>query len=576
MSLALRLGAAALVALAPAAAQEPPVDPPPPPATAPPRALLPEGFDNPVPASETDVPAADERLAAPVPGLAPAAPPPLAGLLPPEPLEDVIDPFDIPEATGRPVDVWGPLGPGTAGYGPALFAGGDARFLSGLMRRLDVPLASRWAHVVLTRALLTQHAAPPGLNPADWIAERAWLLLRLGEIAGAKALVDPVPVDRYTRKLYQVAGQVHLAAADIAGFCPIAATGMAVSKDPLWPLAKAMCDGMEGDDIAAARAFDKLRAAEQVDDFDILLAERVATISGGGGRAANIDWEGIERLTPYRFGVAAAAGVAIPEALLAGMHAGPSAGWVIRAVGVPPEARLPALRPAAAIGMVSAAELVSVLSADGDAGSLRTAYVTAKPADRLAAMRSIWTAATTPAQLHAARLETAGAAARLPVDAAFRGDATALIASLLAAGDEAGARRWATLAGDEAWGLLAPGGAVAVTPAAFRAWAGSGGKHRAALVLAALTGLGRAGGGDWDGLREAHGIVPLANSWTRAIDAAAAAGRGGEVALLAATGLQGDWADIAPAHFARIVSAYARAGRGTEARLLAAEAAMRG
>ena len=45
--------------------------------------------------------------------------------------------------------------------------------------------------------------------------------------------------------------------------------------------------------------------------------------------------------------------------------------------------------------------------------------------------------------------------------------------------------------------------------------------------------------------------------------------------LLAATGLQGGWADVPPAHVEAIVAALVACGRMTEARLFAAEAVTR-
>jgi hypothetical protein len=66
-----------------------------------------------------------------------------------------------------------------------------------------------------------------------------------------------------------------------------------------------------------------------------------------------------------------------------------------------------------------------------------------------------------------------------------------------------------------------------------------------------------------------------ANSWTRAIDAAAVAGRTGEVAILAATGVQDQWNKVPPLHLYHIVAALTRTGRAQEARLVAAEALTR-
>ena len=139
------------------------------------------------------------------------------------------------------IGMTGPLSPELGGYGPATFAGSDGRFVAGLLRRLAVPGASRWAHIVLRRALLSRSAGPAGITPGDWTAVRARALLAMGEVDGAKLLVDELPADHFTPEFVRAAGQVHLAAADLPGLCPIADTGGAISADPLWKLAEAMC-----------------------------------------------------------------------------------------------------------------------------------------------------------------------------------------------------------------------------------------------------------------------------------------------------------------------------------------------
>ena len=598
--------AAALVAVtlaltAPGRTQTPETSTPPAAGSLPPPAaptsLLPEGFDA--------APAAPVTSAT----LPETAPPPAAAPPPGAPVQVTtelpVDPF-AEAATGLPIDAVGPLGidvtgPG-AGYGPAAFAGSDGRFLAALMRRIDPAGAPRWSHIVLRRALLTQAEAPADIPPADWIAERAWLLLRMGEVDGAKALVDTVPVDRFSRRLYLVAGQVHLAAADVPGLCPLGQTAASLSTDPLWRLGNAMCAAFDGDDITAASGFDRLRDERSVDPFDIRLAERLATISGNGGRAANIDWSEIDTLTPFRFGLAAAGGVKLPPELVAAMPAANS-GWVARAPGASPEARAAALRPAAAQGIVSAQEMVGAVSAAAanadsaafeasPAADLRRAYAAAATADRVAALRAIWATGDTEPEKYAAQIETALAAARIAPDAAYAKDAPAMIGALLSAGADRAAARWRGVAENAdaasrnaAWGLLAGGApdTADVSSSRFKDWYGAaqtadktGARHRAALLLAGLGGLGRTAGGGWDGLRDDLGVTPVANSWTRAIDAAAAAGRSGEVAVLAAAALQHGWANVPAAHFEHVVAAYKRVGRELEARLLTAEAVMRG
>src|SRR3546814_7706629 len=100
------------------------------------------------------------------------------------------------------------------------------------MQRLDTPIASRWVAIVLRRALLSSVPTAPGSRPADWVAERALLLVRLGDVNGARMLVQAVPLDRYTPRLYAVAAQVALANADIGGLCPIRSEEPRLNSSP--------------------------------------------------------------------------------------------------------------------------------------------------------------------------------------------------------------------------------------------------------------------------------------------------------------------------------------------------------
>jgi len=112
-------------------------------------------------------------------------------------------------------DPWtvGALDPSDAGLGAADWGGANGAFLSTLMRRMDTPTTSRWAHIALRDALLAKIHAPQYVDPVDWVAERAWLLLRMGEADAARMLVAGVDVDRFTPKMTQVAVQTALATA---------------------------------------------------------------------------------------------------------------------------------------------------------------------------------------------------------------------------------------------------------------------------------------------------------------------------------------------------------------------------
>jgi hypothetical protein len=578
--LALLLGSG-LLALPATALQEaqPAAEPAPPP-----KSLLPEGFDGPAASGE---PAVSAPLLLPT---TPAAAPEIAAVPSPgeTPQTVAVDPFGLAAAadTGRS----GPLTQANGGLGPAVFAGSNGRFLAGLNRRVYAPLGSRWAAITLRRALLSQSTTPYGIPTGDWIGSRAYTLMRMGEIDGAKALVDALPVDRYTPMLYRVAGQVALAAADLGGLCPIAVTGRSLFAEPLWQLAVGMCAAMQDDDITAAGIFDDLRSDPKVEPFDVRLGERVATIAGGAGRASNLNWAEAPGLNLFRYGVATAAGVPVPPDLLPAL--GPARfGWLVRSAGVAPDVRLASLRPAAVIGTVSVAEISSGIAAlsagdvaaDTLAGMQRTAFAGASLANRRAALRQIW-ASGGPADRYGGLLESASAAARLPISNASADDSPQIIAALLAGGNASGAQRWWQVAdaagGDtraQAWALLATGsGGVPVTPRDFKAWrsATDADDRRAGLLLAALAGLGVARGSGWDGLRD--NLLPTgANSWTRAIDAAAAAGRTGEVVILTATGLQGPWAQVSPLHLNHITAALVGVGLGAEARQIAAEAMTR-
>lgn len=570
-----------------------------------PRSLLPPGFDAPAAAPAVTPPAPLPGITPPEPGSEAGAdaPPPLL----PEALEAA--PEAAPEAAvadpmaarvllppGAPI---GTLGPGNGGLALTAFAGSNGRFVAALAARIDRPLVSRWATIMVSRALLSRAPTPAGVNDGDWVAARASLLLRLGIVDGARRLIDALPVDRYTPATYQAAAHISLAAGDLAGLCPIAATGRALSPSPLWDLAFAMCAGMDGDDITAANLIDALRRQpRRVAPFDVRLAQRVVVLAGGAGRADGINWEEAPGLSLYRYGVASAAGVPVPAERLSAL--GPAhAGWAVRNPGLPDATRLALLRRAAAIGALSAQELaggiaaLSVADASGGfaAGSraalLRDAYTAGSPGARGAAMAAL----RGDGRDLGALLETAGPAAALRPDAALADQADQIIAALLAVGDAGRARAWWPVASGaddavraRAWALLAVSGGRPASVADYRDFArrGGAGAHGEALLLAGLSGLGLAKGGEWDGLRR-DSITPVANRWTRALAAAATRQAAGEVMLLAATGLQGvggggdggGWADVPPAHLEAIVAALVASGQRAAAQRLAAEAVMR-
>ena len=548
-----------------------------------PKSLLPPGFDTPAPAPS----------AAPAPLLPGAAAPPAeaataeqAPLLTGQP-GDVTPPAFVETQTAAALPPGAPIGiidAAGGAFAADAFIGSNGRFLAGLANRIAGPVASRWVAITLGRALASRVPGPAGIGDGDWVAARAGLLVRMGAVDLARRLIDVRPQERYTPATYRVAGEVSLAAADLAGLCPIAATGRALSDDVMWDLAWGMCAAMDGDDITAAGVIDTVRNRRgALPAFDLRLAQRVVVLAGGAGRADGINWAEEEGLTPYRYGVASAAGVTVPADRLAAL--GPAhAGWAVRNAALPAATRFALLRQAAVLGTLSADELASAVAAlapadasggfaaDSRAGRLRDAF-TGSPQDRAEAI-----AAIAGDDDYGGLLEAATAAAALKPAAALAGQSDVIIAALLAAGNTRAARAWWPVAQDadddvraRAQALLAAGAGVAMDSGDVRAWrdAAKASPRREAMLAAALSGLGQARGLDRDGFKA------ISNRWTAALASAARRRAAGEVALLAATGLQGGWADVPPAHVEAIVAALMACGRVTEARLLAAEAITR-
>ena len=585
-----------------------------------PESLLPPGFGDAPPAAPTPAPV----RAAPA-GDTPSVPltlspadlegPPVAARAPsaatpadPDavPIDDAVvaedaapeELYDVPEAGRRPVDYVGPLGEG-AGLGTGAYGRADGRFLSTLLRRMDAPLASRWGHILLRRALLTATATPAGVNGADWVAERAWLLLRMGEADGARMLVDRIDVDRFTPKLLAVATQAALASADPAALCPLAPISAGMSKEPIWPMARAMCAGLSGEPGVAGALIDQARRGRKARGIDLLLAEKVVGAGTNGRRSIMIEWEGVDRLTAWRFGIASALAVPIPDALYRTVGAHVQA-WGARAPMLSPEARVGMARVAATLGVFSSAVLVDLYGAIADrtdiedldatdAGRLRTAYIGDRAA-RLAALDSLWGADTTGDGAFAADILTARAAAGITPGALTDVRTRRLIAAMFTAGLDTQAARWTSVAAggsgldaDASWAMLAVGDPDAGADLsrrrieAFVESGGGGGPQKSRLLIAALAGLGRMPAAERDRLGTAAGIDFTAqDGFTRVLDAAAARGEAGTVAILAATGLQTPrWQTVPAAHLYRILRALDQVGLDGEARMIAAEAMAR-
>ena len=154
--------------------------------------------------------------------------------------------YEIPPYARHSLSEIGIADAADSGFGTDAFGVADGVYVEQLMRRVDAPLPSRWLSIALRRLLLSRVTTPARVNGADFAAERAWLLLRMGEAPAARAIVQSVDTDRYTPKLFQVAMQTALANGDPAALCPIADGAADRLDEPGWVLARAMCAGPFG------------------------------------------------------------------------------------------------------------------------------------------------------------------------------------------------------------------------------------------------------------------------------------------------------------------------------------------
>jgi len=566
--------------------------------------LLPPGFGDPEPATPTPTPTTGEpaRPAEPLPSIALAPPAPEEGPAETDEAKDEEEEevdqaeLDLPPELRRSIDVVGPLDPGF-GLGYDAFGNVDGRFIGGMMRRMDAPIASRWASILLRRALLSRVPTPRGVDAVDWIAERAWLLLRMGEADAARMLVQSVDTSSYGAKMYAVAAQVALATADPAALCPLVGPALTFSREPIWPMANAMCTALSGELAVSGAMMEQVRRQREASGIDLMLAEKVVNAAGGGRRAVTIEWTDVDRLTAWRFGLAAATGVDIPAPLFTTV--GPHVqAWRARAAMLPMASRVGSARVAAALGVYSNAALVDLYGAIADetdpedragtdAARLRAAYVGEDDGARIVALRELWKAAASPRDRYAAAILTARAAARIAASEAHADDAAALIGAMLSAGLDIQAAHWATTVdamaaadADPAWAMLAVGTPQPSVDLGYGRVSGFVERNpgrKAAMLVAGLGGLGRLTPSDQTRLAQATGLaIGRRDPWIDVLDAAVRGQQRGTVAVLVAAAMQTrSWAGIAPRQFFHMIAALRRVGLEGEARMIAAEAMTR-
>jgi hypothetical protein len=497
--------------------------------------------------------------------------------------------YDLPPGSRRLTTRVGLLSAETSGLAPDAF-GNRGRYAIALMDATREPQVSRWSAILLRRALMSGVDTPSTVNGADFVAARAWLLLRQGEAQAARMLVQSVDPDKASTRLRGVAMQVFLANADPAGLCPYV-PAEAGRGNRTWDLVQAMCAAMVGESGTAGAILERVRRSGRIAAIDVKLAEKVIGAGINSRRSATVLWDDVEELTPWRFGLATATGVAIPDNLW--RTATPSMrGWAVQSPMIPLEQRLPLAPEAAAKGILSARAYIDLvaMAADGEAPTddvadmgraVRLAFVAADLADRVNSISALMTATSG----YSGHVLAARPAARVGPVPLGEDQAFAMLGAMFAGGLDRNAIAWAPRiqVGTPAWGLLAVGsprplvGVNAGQVADFASADDSEASLRTRFLAASLIGLGRVDAGDAADLAEEYDLaLNRETRWSRGIALAAERGEAGMVALLVAVGLQGrDWQSIPPSRLYHITAALRRVGLGAEARMIAAEAVTR-
>lgn len=592
-------------------------------ALAAPESLLPPSFDNPAPAPAT--------RPSPAPAPAPSAPPPpsagsspVVQPLPPAAAPEASAPvtvtlpenfpslaeleamdddefeelfglkpkFDIPPAARRAVRQVGVLAADEGGFDAGLLDDQPPALIRAALAANRGTLVSRWGHILLRRALASRLDAPRGMDPVAFAALRASLLNRMGEGVAARALVQDVDSANYNTALANAAFDAYLATGDILGICPVARLKSTLRDDPQWEMSRYICAAYAGEARQADRDLQRALYYGLAPRVDVLLAQRYAGAAGEGRRAVNVEWDDVDELSPWRFALARALGVELPEDLRedAGLRYD-IADVLIPAV--PLAERVAAADRIAAKGILSSSAMIDLYSqlwadttVEGEerarAGLLREAYVAQDTAARLAAMQELWG----DGDNYGRQVLTAYAAARLPPAEALADDAAPIIASMLAAGLDRNALRWgsAVAEGSPGWALLAlaqPERSTRVGSGAVDAFVDeddSVDQRKSRFLVAGLAGLGRLDMGAANDFSRRLGIdLQRESAWSRKIDRAAELRNPALVAILAGLGMQGSgWDKMTARHLFHIVRALDRVGLSAEARMIAAEAVARG
>lgn len=500
--------------------------------------------------------------------------------------------YDVPPTARRSLKQIGIMSEAGGGFPVTAFGAIKGDFLLNATNAIKGPLASRWATIMTRRALASRTNTPSDVNGADWVAERAALILRMGDAVVARQLVQQVDAGTYSKRLLEVSMPIFLANADLSGMCPLVDGGSQKTDSPEWKTALSICASLAGEQARATSLLNQVRNKGWVKGTDYLLTEKAVGAGTNGRRTVKIEWDNVKSLTLWRHGLAQATGIEPPEALYSTLGR-QADGWRTQLPMTSLKTRVKTATGAAALGVLSNRAMVDLYGSAADdpdssddlserADNIRTAFVGSNDGAKITAMRQLWDSAKDDRQRHGMFVLTARSAALVAPNSSNAGDADRLVAAMFSGGFDSQAARWAGVVdeGSLAWGMLAAGSpewanmVSSGTLGDFQGNDDSENYHKSALLAAGLAGLGRMSAAtltDFSSDLEVN--ITRETKWSRAIHAAAQRGESGTVALLAAAGLQAsDWTKIPAHHLYHMVSALRTVGLEAEARMIAAEA----
>ena len=275
-----------------------------------------------------------------------------------------------PKASGISVDTLGEIDPNSVGvldansggFGVDMWVGSSADMVARLLARIDRP-ATLPAARALARRLLLSAARPPrgkatqsaGGAVPSLLAQRLQLLLTLGDVVSANALLRVVPLTVEEQAVGRARLNIAFLMNDTSGACGEARTGMAKYKGKSWRKAMVFCKYLAGATAAASIGAELLREQGVGDDAFFALAAML-----GGDKEASFTVPA--KLEPLHLAMMRVARVQISDTLAEGAEA-----VALRTIAFSPNAaldtRLEAAERAEAVGALEAQSLTKIYNA---------------------------------------------------------------------------------------------------------------------------------------------------------------------------------------------------------------------